>query len=264
MPKELPASVTAMVITFNEAPNIGRMLSKLEWVRRVLVVDSGSDDGTQQIVSEHRNTTLVHRRFDTFAEQCNFGLAQASLDSEWVLSLDADYVLSDDLVAELKRLQPPADVVGYRAHFKYSIFGRAIRAGVYPPVVVLFRKQGATYIADGHAHRIVLAGRIEELRGCIYHDDRKPLSRWLDSQRSYARHEAEHLEQSGAAAMRWQDRIRMVIGFTPILMFVYVYVVRGAILEGRHGLYYALQRAYAELLLSLELLDRRLRRAATN
>jgi glycosyltransferase involved in cell wall biosynthesis len=258
MSSDLRECIGVLIITYNEAPNIDRTLSKLQWAHRIVIVDSGSNDGTQRIVGQHRNAHIVHHPFDSFDAQCNFGLGHSMLDSEWVLSLDADYVLSDALVEELGRLRPPADIAGYRARFEYAIFGQTIRGGVYPPVVVLFRKKGARYVADGHAHRVLVDGGVGELSGCIYHDDRKPLSRWLDSQRSYARHEADHIARS-SGAMRWQDRIRTLIGVAPVFMFVYVYLIRGAILDGRQGLYYALQRAYAELLLSIELLDRRLR-----
>ena len=264
MPSELAASISALVITYNEAPNIDRTLSRLGWVRRILVVDSGSDDGTQQIVAGHDRTELAVRPFDNFANQWNFGLTHSALDTEWLLALDADYIVSDELVAEIRALRPPDDVAGYRAHFKYAIFGRPIRAGVYPPVVVLFRRRLARFVQDGHAQRVVVEGRIAELSGAIHHDDRKPLSRWLDSQKGYARDEAALLEQSDAMDLGWRDRIRTLIGLAPIFMFVYVYFVRGAVLDGRYGLYYALQRAYAELLLSLELLDRRLRRASVD
>jgi glycosyltransferase involved in cell wall biosynthesis len=260
MSADFTQTVCALVITYNEAPNIDRTLSKLAWVRRVLVVDSGSSDDTQRIIARFPNAQLVERPFDTFAGQCNFGLAHPSLDSDWVLSLDADYVLSDELVAEIARLRPADDVHGYRAQFRYAIFGHAIRSGIYPSVVVLFRKRSASYRQDGHAHRVVVDGRVDELTAPIFHDDRKPLARWLDSQRAYARNEADHLGASRLAPSGWRDRIRLRVGIAPLAVFVYVYVVRGGFLDGRQGLYYALQRAYAELLLSLELLDRRLRR----
>jgi glycosyltransferase involved in cell wall biosynthesis len=253
-------NITALILAYNEEANIGRTLSKLRALRRVVVIDSGSTDGTREIVAKYENTEVIARPFDSFADQCNFGLAQASIDTEWVLSLDADYVLSDDLIAEMTRLTFPDDVSGYRARFRYCVYGKVIRCGVYPPVTVLFRRNGAKFVNDGHGHRVVLSGNVENLSSCVYHDDRKPLSRWLDSQKSYALREAEHLVHTNRATLRWQDRLRVMIGVAPPLMFLYVFFVRGGILDGWHGLYYALQRAYAELLLSIELLDRRLQR----
>jgi cellulose synthase/poly-beta-1,6-N-acetylglucosamine synthase-like glycosyltransferase len=253
-------NVTALILTYNEAANIERTLAPLAPLRRVVVIDSGSEDGTQDILARYPNVEVVTRPFDSFAGQCNFGLEQAGIDTEWVLSLDADYRLEPDLVAELAALRLDENVGGYRARFRYCIYGRAIRSGIYPPVIVLFRRKGARYVQDGHAHRVVVTDPIVDLQARILHDDRKPFTRWLQSQRAYAQNEAEHLEGQQPSSLRWQDRLRLMIGFAPPAMFAYVFILRGGFLDGWRGLYYALQRTYAELLLSLELLDRRLRR----
>ena len=86
----LAAEITVLIITYNEARNIERVLSKLGWAQRILVVDSGSTDGTLELLAAHANVDVVHRPFDTFADQCNFGLQQVW--TPWALSLDADYV----------------------------------------------------------------------------------------------------------------------------------------------------------------------------
>lgn len=252
--------ITALILTYNEAPNIERTLAKLRRIRRVIVIDSGSDDGTQAIVARYANAEIVARPFDTHGEQWTFGLAQIGDRAEWVLALDADYELSDELENEIAGLAPPADMSGYRIRFHHRIFGIPIHSGAYPPVVALYRRRGARYVQDGHTQRVVVDGRIATLKGRIYHDDRKPLSRWLDSQKAYARLEAEHLERADRGRLHWRDRVRMMICVAPLLMFCYVYLIRGGVFDGRRGLYYALQRSYAEMLLSLELLDRRLRR----
>ena len=256
------SDVTAVVLTYNEAPNIDRTLAKLSRLRKIVVVDSGSDDGTREIATSHEHTTVVVRKFDTHANQWTFGLGAVDRDGDWVLALDADYVLSDALVDEMARLAPDSEVAGYRMRFRYCIFGKAIRSGAYPPIVALYRRKRARYVQEGHTQRVVVDGRIVELRNPIYHDDRKTLSRWLDSQRMYARIEAESLQHADRRILNWRDRIRLMPGVAAPLIFVYILLARGGILDGWRGLYYALQRAYAELLLSLELIDRRLRRGA--
>jgi len=82
-------AITPLVVTLDEAPNIARTLDKLTWARRIVVVDSGSVDGTIEILKRYPQVDRFDRTFDSFAEQCNFGLAQ--VQTEWVLSLDADY-----------------------------------------------------------------------------------------------------------------------------------------------------------------------------
>src|SRR4051812_18013587 len=82
----MPLDITPMILTFNEEENIARTICKLTWAREVLVVDSFSTDSTLAIARQFPNVQVRQRAFDSFAEQCNWGLAQ--IDSNWVLSLD--------------------------------------------------------------------------------------------------------------------------------------------------------------------------------
>jgi glycosyltransferase involved in cell wall biosynthesis len=250
------ATVTPLLITFNEIQNIERTLTKLDWAARVVVVDSGSTDGTLDVLAKDPRIEVVQRPFDSFADQCNFGLTHIRTD--WVLSLDADYELSDAFVAELADLEPAPEVAGYKAAFVYRIHGHPLRAALYPPRAVLYRVDGALYENEGHGHRIRLQGRLLALKGAIYHDDRKPLSRWLDSQLRYAAREAAHLLETPRERLGRIDRIRLMGWPAPILVLGYVLFAKGVILDGKAGWFYAFQRLLAEVLLALELLDRRL------
>lgn len=249
-------SITPLLITFNEIQNIGRTLAKLDWARRIVVIDSGSTDGTLDVLAANPRVDVVYRAFDSFAEQCNFGLAQIRTD--WVLSLDADYELSDAFISELVELQPGAADAGYKAAFVYRIHGHPLRGTLYPPRTVLYRVEGARYDNEGHGHRIRLQGRVAALEGRIYHDDRKPLSRWLGSQLKYAAREASHLLEAPRDRLGRADRIRLMGWPAPILVLGYVLFAKGAILDGKAGWFYAFQRLLAEVLVALELLDKRL------
>jgi glycosyltransferase involved in cell wall biosynthesis len=250
--------VTALVITYNEIDNIGRTLDRLTWASRILVIDSGSTDGTLDAVARYPQVEVLHRAFDSFAEQCNFGLDQVR--TEWVLSLDADYELSDAGEAEFRAMAPSDDVQGYRARFIYRIWGKPLRGTLYPPRTVLYRTRAGRYANEGHGHRLQLAGRVEALEQPIYHDDRKPLSRWLDSQRRYTRAEAIHLLEAPREALSRNDRIRLTGWMAPLLVLPNVLLAKGCLFDGRTGWFYALQRLLAEVMVALELLDRRLQR----
>ena len=117
-------SITPLLLTFNEAPNIGRVLRKLSWARRIVVVDSGSTDGTLDVISRFPQTEIYYRSFDSSAEQCNFGLTL--IRTEWVFSLDADYELSYELVQELLKLQDVEGLAGYRCSFVYPAANSAV------------------------------------------------------------------------------------------------------------------------------------------
>lgn len=251
--------ITGLVLTRNEAPNIARTLGMLTWLRDVVVVDSQSTDGTQAIARGFANVRVVERPFTTHAEQWNFGLEETGIATEWVLALDADFVLSDAVVQEIQSLSPDESIAGYWASFTYCIDGQPLRGAAYPPVAVLYRRTRGRYEQDGHTQRVRLNGALGQLNAPVMHDDRKSLTHWLASQSRYMALEAEKLSNP-AAQIGMVDRVRRWIVIAPPAMFLYCYIVRGGILDGRAGLFYALQRAVSEGILSLFLVRRMLGR----
>lgn len=249
--------VTPLILTFNEAPNLRRTLERLAWAKEILVVDSFSTDETLDIARNFPQVRIVQRKFDSFAGQCNFGLQQ--IRTEWVLSLDADYVLSDGLIEELTRLQPEPDQAGFRARFTYCIHSHSLRASLYPPRTVLYRRTQALYHDEGHGHRVQIDGKVANLENVILHDDRKPLDRWLSEQNRYAQKEARYLQGTPVQRLNRADHIRRKILLAPVLVFLYTAFGKGLILDGWPGWYYILQRVLAEITLSLRLLDEKLK-----
>lgn len=247
--------ITVMILTFNEEPNIRRTLEKLSWAGEVVVIDSGSTDGTLDILREHANVRIFTRAFDTFAKQCNYGLEQVR--TEWVLSLDADYVLTPAFVEELHQLEPVEELAGWKARFVYCVHGRRLRSSLYPPRSVLYRRKLACYEDDGHGHRVSLKGNVQMLKSSILHDDRKPLSRWFSAQIAYAEREALKLGAASPHELNQADRLRRMIWCAPLLVLVYTLFLKGLILDGWPGCFYVFQRMLAETLLSLRLLEQK-------
>lgn len=244
-----------MILTFNEEPNIRRTLEKLSWAGDIVVIDSGSTDGTLDILLEHANVRVFTRAFDSFANQCNYGLEQVR--TEWVLSLDADYVLTPAFVEELHMLEPVEDLAGWKTRFVYCVHGRHLRSSLYPPRSVLYRRKLACYEDDGHGHRVSLTGSVQMLKSSILHDDRKPLRRWFVAQISYAEREALKLGAASPQELNQADRLRRMIWCAPLLVLVYTLFLKGLILDGWPGWFYSFQRMLAETLLSLRLLEQK-------
>ena len=247
--------VTPIVLTWNEEPNIKSVFDKLAWASDVVVVDSGSTDQTLPLLKAYRNVRVITHPFSSHSAQWNYALTQTAIATEWVLSLDADYVLSDALVDEMQALAPLASTNGYTARFVYWSIGRPLRGTLYPPKVVLFRRSAARFFQDGHTQRLQVAGTTDELRSAVFHDDRKNLARWLRSQDAYAELEAQRIASSPALQRSWRDRFRRT-GFSPLFVALYALFAKRCILDGRAGLYYATQRAIAEALLTLKLWER--------
>lgn len=252
--------VSVLILTYNEALNIRRTLDALEAFPEVVVLDSGSSDETVDIATGYPNVRVVTRKFDSHSAQWNYGITACDLKGEWVLALDADYVLSPALVDEIAALSPQAHIAGYRASFRYCVWGRALSGSLYPPVVVLYRCGLAHYVQDGHTQRAVVEGELANLCQPILHDDRKPLARWLQSQDRYAELECHFLLGKPWLELRWRDRLRRLIVVTPWLVPLYCLTVGSGLVDGKAGLYYALQRGIAEAILSLHLLQAQWRR----
>lgn len=197
--------ISVLVLTYNEAPNIGRTLEALRSFPEIVVLDSGSTDDTTSIVAAFPNTRLETRIFDTHVAQWSHGLERCGLLRPWVLALDADYLLPAALVEEISRLAPNESVAGYRASFRYCINGRPLSAALYTPVVVLYPRTRARYIQTGHTQRVVVEGTIVDLSNRIDHDDRKPIGRWLVAQQRYGRLEAEYLTTTPRGDLRRTD-----------------------------------------------------------
>lgn len=248
-------NITPLILTYNEGANIGRTLEQLRWAHEIVVVDSFSDDETLHIVSGFPQARVFHRQFDSHRDQWNFGLRETGISSEWVLALDADYILTKELIAELRALEPRPDTNGFQARFIYCINGKRLRSGIYPPVTILYRRRAASYAQDGHTHKLALNGVADTLREPALHDDRKSLSQWFAAQSRYTRLEAQKLLTTKTEDLSWTDRIRRWRIVAPPAMLVYCLIVRGGVLDGWAGFYYAFQRALAELMLSLYLFE---------
>lgn len=243
--------LTPVVLAFNEEPNITRCLESLRWARRVVVVDSGSTDRTLETVANFPNATVAERAFDDHASQWNFGLV--AVETPWVLTLDADYRITKELIEEIKNTDI-GDTDCFELRFEYHVFGRPLRSCIYPPRPALFRVGNYRYRMDGHTQRLYPDSRHPRLKSPIIVDDRKGLSRWLENQAIYADKEVTKLKTSHWSTLSFADRLRARVLLAPAAMLVYCLVRKGLILDGWRGVFYTAERVVAELILSLALL----------
>lgn len=247
------SDITPLILTYNEEENIDRCLRGVAWAKRIVVVDSFSTDKTLEICRSFPQVDVRQRKFDAHGQQWNFGLHETDITTPWVLALDSDYMVNEAAAAEIAALQPPPSILGYRATFDYCVGGRRLRCGVYPPVVVLFRRERSRYVQDGHTQRIAVEGDVLELKTRLQHDDRKPLARWITSQTAYAQLETERMLNS-SRGLRDVFRTRLPISW--MLIPTYILIFRGGLFDGWRGWIYALERAIAEALISLAYLKR--------
>src|SRR3974390_3042906 len=105
--------ITPVLLTLNEAVNIGRTLSCLTWAKDIVIVDSGSTDETYSIIKRFAQVRVFHRPFDTHGNQWRYATEETGISTNWILRLDADYQMTDALKLELSRLDADDVVDAY-------------------------------------------------------------------------------------------------------------------------------------------------------
>jgi glycosyltransferase involved in cell wall biosynthesis len=248
--------ITPVLLTYNEAENIGRTLSRLAWAKDIVVVDSGSTDATRAILAGVPQVRVFTRPFDNLVNQWTYATHETGIATPWLLRLDADYQLTDTLLAELAQLDPDRAVSAYCIAFDYAIFSRKLMASLYPPKPILLRA-GEFLVEDkGHTEKWTVKGTVLALKARVVHDDWKPTESWINSQGRYMRRELEMLRVRRTGLAGW---LRLKPPLMPMAVFLYCLFAKGLILNGRAGLFYALQRMLAEAVLSLMVLEDKLR-----
>jgi glycosyltransferase involved in cell wall biosynthesis len=248
--------ITPVILTYNEEQNVSRTLSRLKWAKDIVVVDSGSTDGTLAALSEFDNVRLFKRRFDTHAQQWRYATEETQIATDWILRLDADYQVSDTLKWEVSGLTSDSPVNAYRIGFDYAVFSHKLLSSLYPSNTILLRQGCFTVRDKGHTEAWEVRGPVATLRGRIVHDDWKLTEQWLGGQARYMRLELETLRLYKRGIVRW---LRLLPPLMPIAVFLYCLLGQGLILNGRAGVFYALQRMVAEAVLSLMVLEQKLR-----
>jgi len=248
--------VTPVILTSNEEVNIQRTLNALPWAETVVVLDSFSSDHTEAICRKFKNVRFQQRQFTTHSEQWNAAVQLAS--TPWILSLDADYQVSSNLLNKIKELEPSLSVKGYAIPFLFAVNGISLRAHLLPPRIALFEKAACKYIQDGHPQDLQDNGEVEKLSSPFIHDDRKPFERWFAAQIKYAELEVNKLSSLSFAELSPQDQLRYLIFPAPILVLFYTLLYKGLLFEGPPGWNYSFHRFLAEAVLSVLLIQKHL------
>ena len=132
-------TLTAVILTWNEEENIARVLHHLTWLEKIIVIDSGSTDKTIELNTELLKILEVYtRKFDTHAQQWNYGLSLC--DSEWILSLDADYILPYVFIEEIKDKLTQKGISAFNAEFEFVLFEKPFSSNNTTPRPVLFKR----------------------------------------------------------------------------------------------------------------------------
>lgn len=246
--------LSACIITLNEADRIDACIASLAFCDEVVVVDSGSTDGTRER-AQAAGARVLERAFDGYRRQKDYAVQQASHD--WVLCLDADERVSPELRASIIAARDTgfAGAAGYKCARATDYFGAYLRHGnAYPDRVLrLFDRRRGGWRGDREIHEHAsVDGPVQRLSGDLLHHAYRSLADQLARLERYARLMAEHDHARGRRA----KLANLIVN--PWWRFVRGYVLRGGFLDGWRGLVYAWVEAnyVRQKFIKLWLLDR--------
>jgi glycosyltransferase involved in cell wall biosynthesis len=228
-------ALSACIITLDEADRIDACLDSLAFCDEIVVVDSGSTDGTRERAAAH-GARVLERAFAGYRAQKDFAVAAARHD--WVLCLDADERVTPALRASIEHARDDgfADAAGYRFARLTGYFGAPLHHGnAYPDRVLrLFDRRRGGWRGDREVHEHAsVDGVVTTLDGDLEHDAYRSLADQLGRLERYARMMATAMHAQGRRA-----RIANIV-FNPAWRFLRGYVLRAGFLDGWRGLVYA-------------------------
>lgn len=230
--EKLTNSLSVVLITLNAATQLEACLASVQgWVSEIVVVDSGSQDGTVEL-AERMGARVIQQAWLGFGPQKQFAVEQASHD--WVLCLDADERVSPDLQKSILA-QMASDGINQFAAYRFArcnrFLGRYLRHGEgYPDWSArLFNRKQARWSDDAVHEKVLVDGLVGVLQGDLLHDSAESLSAYLTKQNRYTSLAAEEAFQRGRRS-GW-----LRVAFSPVVRFVKFYIVRAGFRDGLPG-----------------------------
>jgi glycosyltransferase involved in cell wall biosynthesis len=274
--------VSVFIPVKNEEQNIAHCLETLrDWADEVFVIDSQSADRTVEIAE--RLGAIVHQfHFDGKTKKDDWAIENLPFRNEWVFYIDADERIPPELGREIvETVNGPNAKDGYYVNRRLIFMGRWVKhAGLYPSWTLrLFKHRLGRYEKvemkgkmrrDSKVHEhLILDGTVGYLRNDMLHRDMRDLYRYIERHNQYSDWDAEvylnyrqeplrfdgHLHGS-VRVKRFVKRLWVRLPLRPLLRFLYMYLARGGMLDGKAGLHYCLLRAVHEYHISVKLKER--------
>ncbi len=240
--------LTVIIITKNEESHITQCLESVKWAGEIIVLDSGSSDETVSICRQF--TPLVFETdWQGFGVQKQRALNKATGD--WVLSIDADEIITPELRAEIEHAISQNQHDAFLLPRLSSYCGKFIKhGGWYPDYILrLFRRELGHFTDDVIHERVIVEGKIGKLTAPILHESYSDLSEMLEKMNSYSSLNAQKLFERGV-----KSSLSKAI-FRGLWKFIQTYFVKAAFLDGKHGLMLAISSAESVYYKYLKLLE---------
>jgi glycosyltransferase involved in cell wall biosynthesis len=267
MTSRVPVSV--IVPIKNEATNLRRCLSSVQWADEIIVVDSQITDDSTRIAEQHGARVEQFHFNGTWPKKKNWALENLHFKNDWVFILDADEVLPADAEKEFaSAIANAGEIAGYWINRRFFFLGRWLKHAYYPNWNLrLFRHSLGRYekltdvetdSGDNEVHEhVVVKGPTLRLRCEMDHYAFPSIDIFIEKHNRYSNWEARvAATEGGGQALAHEDvdlkrslkTLAKRLPFRPLLRFLYIYVWQKGFLDGREGYYFARLHAIYEFL----------------
>ena len=259
MAQQIP--VTVVILTHNEAANIAGCVASVAAFEEVVVLDSGSSDGTVAILrGQLPHVRVLEHPFENFGQQRNWALDHVNAIHKWILFLDADERCTSACANAIRlAVEDPAGNTGFFLCYRNLFLGRWIkRCTMYPTWQLRLLKVGhVRYRKEGHGQREVMTGSAGYISEPYDHYGfSKGVKHWIARHNEYSSSELELIdvlssEPVGLAGVLSHDPVKRRrtlkalaarVPLRPFVRFFYLYVLRFGFLDGRPGFLFCLLR----------------------
>jgi len=248
-----PLSVA--IITLNAASQLEDCLKSVRFANEIVVVDSGSTDGTQAL-AERYGARVIEQAWLGFGPQKQFAVEAAGHD--WVLCLDADERVSPELQAAIESALHSPAAAAFRFARCNRFLGRYLKYGEgYPDWSLrLFDRSQAHWSDDAVHEKVVANGAVGTLKGDLLHDSAETLAAYLTKQNRYTTLAAEMAVAAGKRASFGR------LAFSPVVRFIKFYLIRQGFRDGLPGLIHIAIGCFNSFLKYAKMLEKQLSNAA--
>jgi glycosyltransferase involved in cell wall biosynthesis len=238
----MPSKLSVAIITFNEESNIRRTLESVKWADEIVIVDSGSIDGTAAICREYTDK-FIQQEWLGFARQKNLAIDRTTGD--WVLSLDADEPIEPMLAREIRDiLSSPAASDGYFIPRKTFFLGKQVRhGGWYPDYNLRLFRKGKGRFEERAVHEAVkVHGTVSRTGYAIEHHAYPDLASYMSSINKYSSLAVQVMAEKNPISSFASSWLNIVL--RPAFTFLLRYVFRLGFLDRKRGLILNLFHSY--------------------
>ena len=279
--------VSILVPIKNEADNLPRSLGSVSWADEIIVVDSQSTDGSQQ-VAESWGARVVQFQFNgTWPKKKQWSLDNIEFRNDWIFILDADEVLPPEAEEEFRNLlkTTPYTIDGYWINRRFMFMGKWLKHAYYPNWNLRLVRRGqarfekltksATASGDNEVHEhILVEGRTGNLTVEMDHYAFPDVDTFVEKHNRYSNWEAvvateagtekDVLQKSTVSRRRGLKRLASKMPCRPLLRFLYVYLWQRGFLDGKEGYYFARLHGYYEFLIVAKTVELKKRKTSTS